>query len=92
MYAAVKYSVVDIFVLVQNLMEKIDDKLYKIHNHLDVHCPVVLDLSAHIAALDGDGVLVEDLGDVGEPRDDVEEGEELPIGDRIESEQTFFSV
>ena len=52
----------------------------------------MLDLSAHIAAVDGGGVLVEDLGDVGEPLDDVEEGEELPVGDRIKSEQTFFSV
>ena len=57
----------------------------------DVHCPC-LGESAHVAAVDGGGELLGDLGEVVEPLDDVEEGEELPIGDRIESEQTSISV
>ena len=75
MYAADKYSVVEIFALVQNLMEKIDDKLNKIHNRFDVHCPVVL--SAHI--VDGGGVRAVDLGVAVEPLDVLEEGEELSV-------------
>ena len=39
---SIKTLVEEIFLLVQNLMEKIDDKLYKIHYHFDVHCPIVL--------------------------------------------------
>ena len=58
-------------------MEKIDDKIYKIHDHFDIHCPVVL-LSAHV--VDGGGVRAGDLGVV-EPLDVLEEGEELSIGD-----------
>ena len=53
---------------------------------LDIHCPVaVLDLPAP-DDVDGDGSLVGDLGDVVEPLDVVEEGEELPLDDRIERE------
>ena len=80
MYAALKHSVEEIFLLVQNLMEKIDDKLYKIHYHFDVHCPVVL--SAHV--VDGGGVRAGDLGIAVEPLDVLEEGEELSVCDRIE--------
>ena len=50
----------------------------------------MLDISAHVA-VDVGVVLVGDLGVV-EPLDVVEEGEELSVGDRIEREQTFFSV
>ena len=57
----------------------------------DVNCPC-LGESAHVAAVDGGGMLLGDLGVVREPLDDVEEGEELPVGDRMESEQTLFSV
>ena len=38
--------------------------------------------------MDGDGSRVGDLGDVVEPLDVVEEGEELTLDDRIEREQT----
>ena len=39
--------------------------------------------------MDGGWSLVGDLGDVLEPLDVLEEGEELSVGDRIEYEQTF---
>ena len=42
--------------------------------------------------MDGDGSRVGDLGDVVEPLDVVEEGEELLLDDRIEREQTSFSL
>ena len=42
--------------------------------------------------MDGDGSRVGDLGDVVEPLDVVEEGEELLLDDRIEREQTSFSM
>ena len=59
---------------------------------LDIHCPVaVLDLPAP-DDVDGDGSLVGDLGDVVEPLDVVEEGKELLLDDRIEREQTSFSM
>ena len=85
-----KYSVVEIFVLVQNLMKKIDDKKY--NNYMFTLTYIALVSISPLTVVDGGGVLVGDLGDVGEPRDNVEEGEELPVGDRIESEQTSFSV
>ena len=47
-----------------------------------VHCPV-LDDPAPDDVIDGDGSRVGDLGDL-EPLGVLEEGEELPIGDRIE--------
>ena len=50
----------------------------------------MLVVSAH-AVVDGGVVVVGDLGVV-EPLDVIEEGEELSVGDRIEREQTFFSV
>ncbi len=58
----------------------------------DIHCPVaVLDLPAP-DDVDGDGSLVGDLGDVVEPLDVAEEGEELLFDDRIEREQISFSL
>ena len=42
--------------------------------------------------MDGDGSRVGDLGDVVEPLDVVEEGEELSLDDWIEREQTSFSL
>ena len=42
--------------------------------------------------MDGDGSRVGDLGDVVEPLDVVEEGKELLLDDRIEREQTSFSL
>jgi len=47
---------------------------------------LVLDISAH-DVVDGGAVRVGDLGDAVEPLDDVGEGEELSVGDRIEREQ-----
>ena len=51
----------------------------------------MLDISAHVVAVDVGVVLVGDHSFV-EPLDGVEEGEELSVGDRIEREQTLFSV
>ena len=42
--------------------------------------------------MDGVGERVGDLGDLEKPLDDLEEGEELSLDDRIEREQTSFSV
>ena len=53
---------------------------------------LVLDLPAPVVVVDVDGQRVGDLGDVVEPLDVSEEGEELSIGDRIEQEQTEPSV
>ena len=46
----------------------------------------MLDISAH-DVVDGGAVRVGDLGNAVEPLDNVGEGEELSIGDRIEREQ-----
>ena len=51
----------------------------------------MLDISAHVVAVDVGVVLVGDHSFV-EPLDGVEEGEELSVGDRIEREQTLFSL
>ena len=51
----------------------------------------MLDISAH-DVVDGGAVRVGDLGGVVEPLDDVREGKELSVGDRIEREQNLFSV
>ena len=51
----------------------------------------MLVVSAHVV-VDGGAVRVGDLGDAVEPLDDVGEGEELSVGDRIEREQNLFSV
>ncbi len=59
---------------------------------LNVHCRRVLDLSTPVDVVDGDGSRVGDLGDVVEPLDVVEEGEELLLDDRIERETTSFSL
>ena len=56
------------------------------------HIALVLVDPAPIDDVDGGWSLVGDLGDVLEPLDVLEEGEELPIGGRIENEQTFSSV
>jgi len=53
---------------------------------------LVLDLPAPVDVADGDRSRVGDLGDVLEPLVVVEEGEELSLVDRIEREQTSFSV
>ena len=47
------------------------------------HIALVLDDPAPVVVVDGDGSRVGDLGDL-EPLGVLEEGEELPIGDRIE--------
>ena len=56
------------------------DNLYNNYTFTETHIALVLDLSAHVATDAGDG----DLGDVMEPLDVVDEGEELEVGDRIE--------
>jgi len=53
---------------------------------------LVLDDSAPVDVVDGVGERVGDLGDLEKPLDDLEEGEELSLDDRIEREQTSFSV
>ena len=45
---------------------------------------LVLDLPVPVVVEDVVGNVVGDLGDVVEPLDVLEEGQELPIGDRIE--------
>ena len=57
----------------------------------NIHCPV-LDLSAPVGGLDGDGSRVGDLGDLVEPLDVFEEGGKLSLDDWIEREQTSFSL
>ena len=65
-------------------MENIDNNSYDNYTFtFVVHCPV-LDDSAPVDVVDGVGKRVGDLGDDLEPRDVLEEGEELPIGGRIE--------
>ena len=60
--------------------------------HFDITLPThVLDVSAH-DKVDGGAARVGDLGGVVEPLDDVREGKELSVGDRIEREQNLFSV
>ena len=51
---------------------------------LSSYIALVLDDPAPKVVVDGVGKLVGDLGDLPEPLDVLEEGEELPIGDRIE--------
>ena len=58
---------------------------------LHVHCPV-LDLPAPDDVVDVVGSLVGNLGDVLEPLNVLEEGEELSPLYRIEREQTPFSL
>jgi len=53
---------------------------------------LVLNDPAPVVVVDGVGKLVGDLGDLVEPLDALEEGEELSIVDRIEREQTSISV
>ena len=48
------------------------------------HIALVLDLPAPVDDVDGGWSLVGDLGDLLEPLDVLEEGEELSVGDRIE--------
>ena len=53
---------------------------------------LVLDLPAPAVVVDGVGKPVGDLGDLPEPLDVLEEGEELLLDARIEREQTSFSL
>ena len=75
--------ILDVIYLVQNLTGNIDDKIDNNNNHL-THIALVLDDPAPVVVVDGVGKLVGDLGDLVEPLDVLEEGEELPIGGRIE--------
>ena len=56
------------------------------------HCPIVLDLLVPVDVVDGVENVGGDLGDLAEPLDVIEEGEELLLDDRIEREQTSFSL
>ena len=56
------------------------------------HCPIVLDLLVPVDVVDGVENVGGDPGNVVEPLDVVEEGEKLPLDDRIEREQTSFSL
>ena len=89
MYAA-NTSILVVFYLVQNLTGNIDDKIDNNNDHL-THIALVLDDPAPVVVVDGVGKLVGDLGDL-VPLDVFEEGKELSLGDRIEREQTSFSV
>ena len=57
----------------------------------NIHCPV-LDLPAPVDVVDVGGKRVGDLGDLVEPLDVFEEGGKLSLDDRIEREQTLFSL
>ena len=57
----------------------------------NIHCPV-LDLPAPVDVVDVVGKRVGDLGVDLEPLDVVKEGKELSLDDRIEREQTSFSL
>ena len=52
----------------------------------------MLDLLVPVDVVDGVENVGGDLGDLAEPLDVVEEGEELLLDDRIEREQTSFSM
>ena len=69
--------------LVQNLWKTSITIVMTKYNHF-THIALVLDDSAPIDDVDGGWSLVGDLGDLHEPLDVLEEGEELSVGDRIE--------